>query len=124
MTFTGGAQVAPSGFGGGVASGDLLDGTSCVKAMDLPSGDQAMAPGGSARLVSNAVCPESIQRTYSCGLPSAADTYAMRVPSGDQRGELKLRVSERSGRLLVPSALIIQRLRRARSVMMSWLTRT
>jgi hypothetical protein len=48
----------------------------------------------------------------------------MRVPSGDQRGELKLRISERSGRLLVPSALIIHRLRRARSVMMSWLTRT
>ena len=92
--------------------------------MDLPSGDQAMASGGSTRLVSSAVCPESIQRTYSCGLPSAADTYARRVPSGDQRGEMKFLLSERNGRLLVPSAFTIQRLRRARSVMMSWLMRT
>src|SRR6185436_16277620 len=90
----------------------------------LPSGDQAMESGGSTRLVSSAVCPESIQRTYSCGEPSAADTYARRVPSGDQRGWLKLRASERSGRLLVPSAPTIHRLRRVRSVMMSWLTRT
>src|SRR5262245_36974519 len=124
MTLTGGAQVAPSGLGGGAASGSRFAGTSCVKAIERPSGDQAMESGDSTRLVSSAVCPESIQRTYSCGLPSAAETYAMRVPSGDQRGELKLRISERSGRLLVPSALIIHRLRRARSVMMSWLMRT
>src|SRR6185369_16416488 len=94
------------------------------KAMVLPSGDQAMESGGSTRLVSSAVCPESIQRTYNCGEPSAAETYAMRVPSGDQRGWLKLRASERSGRLLLPSASTIHRLRRVRSVMMSWLTRT
>src|SRR5688572_5572394 len=119
MTLTGGAQVAPSGFGGGWASGVLLLGTSCEKAMDLPSGDQAMAPGACTRLVNKAVCPESIQRTYSCGLPSAADTYARRVPSGDQRGDMKFLLSERNGRWLVPSAFTSHRLRRARSVMMS-----
>src|SRR4029079_10955752 len=48
----------------------------------------------------------------------------MRVPSGDQRGDRKLRTSERNGRWLLPSALIIHRLRRTRSVMMSWLART
>src|SRR6188768_3019670 len=124
MTLTGGAHCAPSGLSGGVASGGLSDATNCVNAMDLPSGDQAMAPGASTRLVSSAVCPLSIQRTYNCGLPSAADTYARRVPSGDQRGELKFFASERSGRLLVPSAFTIHRLRRAPSVLMSWLTRT
>src|SRR5262245_13267704 len=124
MTLTGGAQVAPSGFGGGAASGSRFAGTSCVKAIDRPSGDHAMESGDSTRLVSSAVCPESIQRTYNSGLPPAGDTYAMRLRSGDQRGELKLRISERSGRLLEPSTLIIHRLRRARSVMMSWLTRT
>src|SRR5690242_2692059 len=120
MTLTGGAHCAPSGFSGGVASGGLLAGTNCVKAIDLPSGDQVIASGASTRLVSSAVCPESIQRTYNCGEPSAEETYAMRVPSGDQRGWLKLRASERSGRWLVPSAPMIHRLRRARSVMMSW----
>src|SRR5689334_11346821 len=119
MTFTGGAHCAPSGRGGGAASGFLSDGTSALNAMVLPSGDHVIDSGACTRLVSNAVWPESIQRTYSCGEPSAADTYAMRVPSGDQRGEKKLLDSERSGRLLVPSALTIQRLRRARSVMMS-----
>src|SRR5689334_943921 len=99
ITFTGGAQLAPSGFSGGAARGGLLDGTNCVNAIDLPSGDQAMALGARTRLVSSAVWPLSIHRTYSCGLPSAADTYASRVPSGDQRGELKLLLSERSGRL-------------------------
>ena len=46
MTLTGGAHCAPSGFGGGVASGGFFAGTSCVNAIDLPSGDQAMASGG------------------------------------------------------------------------------
>ena len=74
MTLTGGAHCAPSGFSGGVASGGFFTGTSCVNAIDLPSGDQAMASGLVDELVSSAVCPESIQRTYSCGLPSAAET--------------------------------------------------
>src|SRR3954463_9873041 len=119
MTFTGGAHCAPPGRGGGAASGFLSERTSALKAMVLPSGDQVIESGACTRLVSSAVWPESIQRTYSCGEPSAADTYARRVPSGDQRGVRKLFDSERSGRLLVPSALTIHRLRRARSVMMS-----
>ena len=68
-----------------------------------------------------AVCPLSIQRTKTCGLPSLFEMKARRVPSGDQRGERWLSPSERSGRCAErpPSASTIHRLATGRSFITS-----
>ena len=65
-------------------------GRTCVNANRL--GRRATtrwSPGDSAEIGDAArSAPPSSQRTKSCGAPSSAeDTYASRLPSGDQRGE-------------------------------------
>src|SRR5688572_14407251 len=80
-------HFAPRG-ADGILIGQLsLFGTFIVNAIHFPSGDHARSVGDSFRCVTCDVAPSaSIQRTQICepvGWPGA--TYAIRVPSGDQR---------------------------------------
>src|ERR1035437_5757169 len=83
-------------------------GTFMVKAIVLQSGDRASAAGASVRCVIWLAAPSaSIHRTQTCELAASPfATYAIRLPSGDQR------TSEpcTSARWCEPSAFIIQRL--------------
>ena len=75
-----------------------------VKASRRPSGDQARPAGDSVKLLMAAVTPLLAQYTNNCVEPSAsAPRYAMRVPSGDQRGAA-LDAALDSGRACSPSA--------------------
>jgi hypothetical protein len=55
---------------------------------------------------------------------SSAETYKSRLPSGDQRGELSFRMPVVNGRCSVPSVLMIHKLERWRSFMISMKLRT
>lgn len=73
-TFSGGAQVAPSGLASGAPS---LAGSSAVSirmASDLPSGDQASSLGACSRVATWAERPLAIQRTWTCGPPGPETT--------------------------------------------------
>jgi len=92
-------------------------GTSIRKAIHFPSGDQAMSEGDSSSRVICVTAPSaSIQRTKICvprGSPRARK--AMRVPSGDQRGEEpSIRCRAR-----LPSAFMIQSDEAHRSLILS-----
>ena len=71
----------PGGFGS-------TPGTNIVKASCLPSGDQVIPPQVSARFVRRISLPESIRRMMSSVCPPLCEAKKMRLPSGDQRGEL------------------------------------
>src|SRR5258708_8213824 len=74
-----------------------------VKASQRPSGDQASPPADSVKLLIGALMPLAVQYMKSWAEPSAArERYAMRVPSGDQRGEALVGAPE-SGRSFLPS---------------------
>ncbi len=124
MICSGGAHSAPSGFGGASPSFALSSGANIVNAIAAPLFDQVSALGGLVSSASRADWPVSIQRTNSCGRPSSCvDTYASRLPSGDQRGEEWEPAPVISGVCspLVTSTSQIDRC--SRSVMMSYETR-
>src|SRR4051812_17319368 len=85
----------------------------------LPSGDHEIELGANRTFVTRAVCPVSIQRTYTCGWPSRSEMYAMRPPSGDQRGDASRYAPVVSGRFSVPSLFMTHRFEQRLSVMIS-----
>src|SRR5438034_11768854 len=87
ITLSGSAHSAPSGFAGGFESGLVSSGTPITNASIVPAGDHASERGPCWRRVTWAVAPESIQRTKIWAPPASLATYAMRPPSGDQRGD-------------------------------------
>src|SRR5579864_2339998 len=109
-TIGGSAHFAAAGLSGIFTENSGFDGTRAMYAIHLPSGDHVIPLGASFRLVISASCPVSIQRTQICGLPLRFERYAMRDPSGDQRGEPSLKLPCVMGRWPLPSASAIQML--------------
>src|SRR5471032_74170 len=106
--FGGSIHLAPLGAAGiGIRHSCLL-GTFIVNASVLLSGDHSSAAGVSVTWVICEAAPSaSIQRTQICDpLGSPFATYAMRLPSGDQRTSAPCT----SVRLCVPSVFMIHRL--------------
>ena len=90
-----------------------------VKASHLLSGDHARPPGESVKLLMGALTPLAVQYMKSCAeLSEVRAMYAMREPSGDQRGE-PLSGALDSGRSFLPSTPTSQTLPWALSVLMS-----
>src|ERR1700733_15647269 len=89
ISFGGSAHLAFFGVSGKSTFNGLRScGTDIMKASQRPSGDQANAPGDSVKLLIGALMPLDTQYMKSCAEPSAARAmYAIRVPSGGQRGE-------------------------------------
>src|ERR1700722_5620630 len=125
ISFGGSAHLAFFGVSGNSTfSGFRSCGTDIMKASQRPSGDQASAPGDSVKLLIDALTPLATQYMNSCAEPSAARArYAIRVPSGDQRGEPLLGAPDR-GRSFLPSTPTNQTVPRARSVLTSYPIRT
>src|ERR1019366_7729779 len=88
ITILGGSiHLAQFGAAGIAIRHSCFTGTFMVKAIVLPSGDHSSAAGVSVRCVIWLAAPSaSIHRTQTCEpLGSPLATYAMRLPSGDQR---------------------------------------
>src|SRR6202035_4676650 len=98
---------------------------SMMKAIERPSGDHDRPLGDSVRSVIRAAWPVCIHRTNNCGWPpSALETYARRLPSGDQRGE-KCDPDPLATGVCVPVSMSMsQRVDCGRSDMMSYDIRT
>src|ERR1700691_2709878 len=109
ISFGGSAHLAFFGVSGNSTfSGFRSCGTDIMKASQRPSGDQANAPGCSIKSLIGALMPLATQYMKSCAEPSAArPMYAIRVPSGDQRGEPLVGAPE-IGRSFLPSTPINQ----------------
>src|SRR5471030_1173360 len=101
------AEGAQAGGAGGT-------GTAAVKASILPSGDQAKANGGYGPAISVSL-PDSVRCTRICALPLRSERYAIRVESGDQRGEESRHAPRVNCRRWVPSLPTAQRLEQAAS---------
>src|SRR4051812_17543743 len=103
-----GASVhfAPFGACGIAIVQESRRGTNIENEIHFPSGDHSMPLGDSVRRVSWVTEPSaSIHRTKICApLGSPCPVYAMRVPSGDQRGFDPVTRK----RALVPSTFMIQ----------------
>src|ERR1700677_1564868 len=88
ITSSGGAQFAPSGFGGALPNSVPFSGTNIVNARNLPSRDHDSDFGVPTRSAIRDDEPVANQFTKSCARPAAdIDMYASRDPSGDQVGE-------------------------------------
>src|SRR5471030_2221410 len=101
------AEGAQAGGAGGT-------GTAAVKASILPSGDQAKANGGYGPAISVSR-PDSVRCTRICALPLRSERYAIRVESGDQRGEESRHAPRVNCRRWVPSLPTAHRLEQAAS---------
>src|ERR1700685_2524768 len=125
MSFGGSAHLAFLGASGRSTFRGLRSAaTSMVKASHRPSGDQARPRGDSVKLLMAAVTPFAIQYMNSWVDPSAARArYAMRVPSGDQRGAALDGALDRV-RSFLPSTPTSQIVPRGLSVLMSKPMRT
>jgi hypothetical protein len=110
MTIGGSAQSAPFGLSGSVAIVGGLALTRAVKAIDRPSGAQAMPEGGCSSAVSVWTWSVSSQSTHSWVEPGRSETKAIREPSGDQRGAPSPNRPVVRGRWPVPSTPTTHRL--------------